>query len=121
VKLPNCENAIVPESKITRYLLSLTHPDGSSKAKFFIQFGFTVERWEQLALALLNHAADHPVNKVAPSPLGIRYIIEGSLSTPSGKTAMVRSVWFIGDNEDKPRLATAYPLPKRGEPNDSRA
>jgi hypothetical protein len=119
VKLPNYESAIVPEAKITRYLLSLTHLDGSSKAKFFIQFGFTVERWEQLALALLNHAADHTVRKVESSALGIRYIIEGSLNTLHGKTLMVCSVWFIGDNEDKPRLATAYPLRRRGQTDDS--
>jgi hypothetical protein len=32
VKLPDREHAVVPERKITEYLLSLAHRDGRSKA-----------------------------------------------------------------------------------------
>lgn len=41
MKLPNAELAIVPEQKITLYLLDPTHPVGGSKASFFLRFGFT--------------------------------------------------------------------------------
>jgi hypothetical protein len=34
-KLPNYGKAIIPEAKITKYLLCLEHEDGVSKAKFF--------------------------------------------------------------------------------------
>ena len=56
MRLPNVENAEIPESKITKYLLSTTHRAGKSKASFFMQFGFNVDRWEALALALKQHA-----------------------------------------------------------------
>jgi hypothetical protein len=38
--LPNAENAYVPLSKITRYLLSETHSVGRAKARFFRALGF---------------------------------------------------------------------------------
>ena len=36
MKLPNREEAIVPEAKITLYLLNTQHPKGRGKAKFFV-------------------------------------------------------------------------------------
>jgi len=38
MKLPNADQAVVPETKITRYLLDLTSPKGKSKAVFFRAF-----------------------------------------------------------------------------------
>lgn len=35
MKIPNCHNAEVPESKILDYLLDLEHPEGEPKARFF--------------------------------------------------------------------------------------
>ena len=61
MKLPNVENAEIPESKITKYLLSTTHRAGKSKASFFMQFGFNVDRWEALALDLKQHALENEV------------------------------------------------------------
>lgn len=57
--LPNYEWALVPQAKITAYLLAFNHEDGRGKARFFMHFGFTVEHWEILAEALLAHAATH--------------------------------------------------------------
>ena len=56
MKLPNAERAVVPSRKITHYLLLTTHRDGQHKAEFFHSFGFTIEAWESLASALLNHS-----------------------------------------------------------------
>jgi len=110
LKLPNYEQAIAPQKKITAYLLSLTHPDGKSKAKFFLKFGFTVDNWKIMATAFINHAADHELAKIEPSPFGTRYVIEGELITPDGRNPAVRSVWFIATGDDTPRLVSAYPL-----------
>ena len=40
MKLPRSLEAIVPERKLTGYLLSETHPVGRAKAKFFRALGF---------------------------------------------------------------------------------
>jgi hypothetical protein len=110
MKLPNHEKAIVPREKIVDYLLSFIHKDGRGKAEFFTRFGFAAEHWEVLAGALKRHAAEHEVNKIEASPFGMRYIIEGDLSTPDERQPTVRVVWFIENESDAPQLATAYPL-----------
>lgn len=116
MKLPDYEQAVVPERKVTAYLLSLTHRDGRSKAAFFMRFGFTINDWEQLAHALLRHAADHEVAEAETTPFGTNYVIEGDLVAPDGRSPRVRVVWFIATGERIPTLATAYPL--KGTRND---
>ena len=52
MNLPNADQAQVDRKKITEYLLCISHPDGSNKASFFSQFGFTLENWRILAESL---------------------------------------------------------------------
>lgn len=110
MKLSNCANATVPQDKITGYLLSATHRDGRHKAAFFTSFGFTAEHWQELAAALLRHAADHEVAREEDSPFGKRYVIEGTMEAPDGRTPLLRSVWFIETDAEVPRFVAAYPL-----------
>ena len=109
MNLPNCQNAVVPEEKLTGYLLSPTHRDGRHKAVFFAKFGFTADNWRQLAQALLVHAT-RPLARIEESPFGKRYVIEDILQAADGPTPMLRSVWFVETDEDTPRFVTAYPL-----------
>jgi hypothetical protein len=48
VRLPNRQQAYVPDTKLTGYLLSLVHPVGRSKARFFRRFGFDDSNVEML-------------------------------------------------------------------------
>jgi len=41
--------------------------------------------------------------------MGIKYIVDGRLSTPSGKKVTVRTVWIVDKGSENPRLVTAYP------------
>ena len=110
MNLPNAEHAAVPSRKITHYLLSTTHRDGRHKAEFFRGFGFKTEAWEELASALLNHARQHEVVKIVPTPFGQNLVIEGTLPAPDGRSPKVRAIWFIAKNAETATLATAYPL-----------
>ena len=110
MKLPNYQKAIVAEEKITEYLLSETHTEGKDKAAFFVHFGFSIDEWEVLAEALLQHAAQHEVEKVVESQYGQRFVVEGELQSPDGRDPIIRTVWIIEQDEDVPRLVTAYPL-----------
>ena len=114
MKLPNREKAVVRRSKIVNYLLSATHQDGQGKANFFIRFGFSTEAWQILAEALRQHT-EYEVVKIEDSPYGIRYVIEGELQTPDGRSPQVRSIWFIETEKNQPSFVTAYPLRKRGK------
>jgi len=110
MKLPHPDRAVVPGRKITHYLLSPAHCDGRHKAAFFRRFGFTLEAWEQLAAALLNHARTQDVTDVAPTPFGHNYVVEGPLPSPDGRAPRVRVVWYIAKGQETATLATAYPM-----------
>jgi hypothetical protein len=44
MKLPNLENAYVPEAKIVKYLLNLEHKQGGKdKAVFFMRCGLALQ------------------------------------------------------------------------------
>ena len=109
-RLPNGEQAIVPQEKITRYLLDLTSKHGKSKAQFFLAFGFTIEAWETMAASLKQHAMTHDVASTRETPYGIHYTVEGALETPDHRNPQVRSVWNIEAGETIPALVTAYPV-----------
>jgi hypothetical protein len=110
MKLPNVEASVVSEDKISGYLLSATHRDGRHKAAFFLGFGFTADVGQTLAAALVKHAADHEVAKAESTPFGTRYVVEGEIETPYGRTPSIRSVWFLESGQDVRRFVTAYPL-----------
>ena len=110
MKLPNVDQALVPEAKITRYLLDLTSPKGKSKAVFFRAFGFTIEQWQMMADALKQHAAAYEVASTEADEHGTRYVIEGALNTPDGRNPQVRAVWIIREDETEPSFVSAYPL-----------
>ncbi len=61
MKLQNAELAIVPDRKVTHYLLNRAHPIGGAKAIFFLHHGFTLEQWQVLAERLLQHALENEV------------------------------------------------------------
>lgn len=110
MRLPNADKALVSPSKIVGYLLSERHEDGRHKARFFKRFGYRSDRPSELVEALRGHAATHEVTNEELSPFGKRFVIEGIMSTPDGRSAMVRSVWMIREGEEIPRFVTAYPL-----------
>ena len=112
-KMPNSEKAIVPKSKILDYILSLSHRDGSSKAKFFMLFGFSIDQWKKLENALKDHAIKNNVTKIEQTFFGTRYVIEGSIYTPDNRNPKILSVWFVKKNTDIPCFVTSYPKKER--------
>jgi hypothetical protein len=109
MRLPNASLALVERPKITEYLLNREHPDNGGKADFFIALGFYANDWETLATALCMLVINSPVSRSVESPHGTKYIVDGAIETPVGKTPMVRTVWIMDTGETVPRLVTAYP------------
>ena len=106
--LPNAELATIEERKITRYLLDPGHPDGKSKAKFYLSHGYHPGDWRRLADDLLEHAARWPVDKITPQGFGLVYSVEGPIEMPDGQTREIRSVWIIKHGEVVPLFVTGY-------------
>ena len=109
MKLPNADRALIPDAKLTHYLLDEEHPVGGAKARFFKQLGFAVERPEQLRDALLEVARSGEAHEIS-SRFGTKYVVDGDLRSHSGeRTARVRTIWLIEPGHDVPRFVTAYP------------
>jgi hypothetical protein len=108
VKLPNMAQAYVPLEKITGYLLSEEYSGG--KSGFFAAFGFNIEEPDILQDALLAHAKRHEVARFSETPHGIKYIIEGKVQAPDGRSPNLRSIWIVDSGKAAPQLVMAYPL-----------
>ncbi len=89
---------------------STDHPDGGSKAKFFINFGFTLANWQVFAQAIREQAANHSVKSITETAYGTKHVIDGVIETPAGKNVLIRTVWMIRTNKNKAELITAHPL-----------
>ena len=44
------------------------------------------------------------------SEYGTKYVIDGSIETPSGNVVKVRTIWIIEKGQDRPRFVTVYPI-----------
>lgn len=108
--LPGVEAAIVDERKITGYLLSPEHQYGRFKAHFFAGCGFRLDGWEALRDALLRHARENHVATSKVTKFGTKYLIDGPLTAPDGRSRQVRAVWFVEVGDERPRFVTAYPI-----------
>jgi hypothetical protein len=109
MKLPNALLAVVEREKVVDYLLNRAHRYGASKAEFFSQYGFLLEKWEVLAQALLKHGQKHDVTNVTETGFGPRYQTDRELSLPDGRAPCVRTIWQVDRGQLAPRLITAYP------------
>lgn len=109
MRLPDASSAVVERKKVVEYLLARDHSSGRSKARFFTGLGFSVERWETLASALIEHGRNGTVLRVERSEYGQKFVIDGLLRCPDGGERKIRAIWFVSTGERSPRLVTAYP------------
>ena len=79
------------------------------KALFFFSLDFNRDRWQALANALQKLAIESSVIKTLETAHGTKYVLDGTIETPGGGTALVRTIWILDKKRDRPRLVTAYP------------
>jgi hypothetical protein len=109
LKVPGVENAVVDPKKIRDYLLSASHPLGRFKASFFLALGYTSSSWDVLAKDLRSLAERQEAELSHKNDYGQKYLVQGILKGPSGRTAEVVTLWIILVGEVVPRFVTAYP------------
>ena len=110
MKLPGAHLAEVERSKIVDYLLNDSHPENKGKAQYFKSRGYSSKCWRSLANAIRLMAQTEHVFKSMDSPHGMKYIVDGHISSPSGKPMMVRTVWMIRIDQKVPLFVTAVPI-----------
>ncbi len=108
--LPYAERAVIEDLKISNYLLNLSHPIGRTKAQFFNKFGFSAQNKLEFAEFLKLQARTGVAFLTETTPYGSKYVVDGSVFTPTGKAITLRSVWML--KNEIPYLVTAYPIKK---------
>lgn len=111
---------IIDGPKIPKYLLDPTSPEGASKAKYLMRFGFTLSDPATLANALVRHAMDNLYEgEPSTTRVGKRVIVfEGTVPAPDGRDMPLRTVWEpqeVGDRREMV-FVTAVPLTRRRKP-----
>jgi len=112
MKLPNRERAYVPPEKIQLYLLSQSHPIGRAKAQYLRNLrtcGFDERNAAAFERVLLDIAQSMDVIETEVSQYGSKYVLDGSVATPTGGMMALRTVWIIETGQAEPRFVTAYP------------
>jgi hypothetical protein len=109
MRLPNAERAFIDPAKVRDYLLSSVHSVGRFKATFFLSMGYTNDQWQKLRDDLLALAVSGDALPGRESGFGRKFEVSGMLTGPSGRSAEIRTVWIVADEEAAPRFVTAYP------------
>ena len=109
-KLPHPERAILHIDKFTDYCLNPEHPYGKHKARVFKSaLNLGMEDAETLRVVMLDVVHQGMAVPAKRNAYGQKYIIDFEMEH-SGKTAEVRTVWIVRDDEDFPRFVTCYIL-----------
>jgi hypothetical protein len=107
--LPNYQNAVIPQNKLVRYSLDLTHPRGKHKAIVFKSaLGFVQSTWELLRDRILIELPYHEAQPTLEDKHGKRYRVIMPLTGPNGSTRDVVVTWIIKTGTDYPSLDSTW-------------
>jgi uncharacterized protein DUF6883 len=109
MKIPNADRVIIAADKLTGYLLNVSHKRGGPKARLLLSLGYRSDNPESLESDLRTQHLALDVTRTHETAYGVVYEIEGSITTPSGRTVRFCSVWQIDTGTDVPRFITMYP------------
>lgn len=103
-KLPNAENAILPEGKFTKYLFDGEHTNGLAKGRAISsRLGYSIENWQEFRDAIQKGAVKYPAVKKESDGHGQRYeqkmvlmglknnpanVVVGWIQRPNGEVSM---------------------------------
>jgi hypothetical protein len=105
VKIP--PDAIIPDDKLTRYLLVPREQD--DKSKFLAQAGFTADNPEQLKLAIRQLADRVEALEDRSNEYGIFYRVEGKLISVNDSNLSVITRWLNRKVDGKFQFITLKP------------
>ncbi len=106
--IPDADRAIVSPEKCRDYLLNRNHADGGTKAVWFHSLGYTRDQWRLLAEDLVGIARCCQEFDTERTLFGVKYRASGSIGCLNHRPGNVLTVWIV-EEDDPPRLVTAYP------------
>ncbi len=108
MKLPNAENAIIPEKNLREYCLNSEHAHGQHKAFLFSKLlGITDDNIYILRDMLETALSENEIIRIQPTDHGTIYYID-SLIVKGERSFILRSLWIILFGEIIPRFVSCY-------------
>ena len=104
------EDLIIPDDKITRYLL--VPQLRNDKSRFLAQAGFTQENSAELKLAIQTQAVAEDAIEQKRNEYGIFYQVEGNIIGVNGISLSVITVWLQREIDGKFQFVTLKPSKK---------
>jgi hypothetical protein len=105
VKIP--DNAVIPEEKLTRYLLVPRLKD--DKSKYLAQAGFTQANPDDLLTAIRQLIVNNEAIKDNVNEYGVFYLVEGNLQGINNNNLAVVTVWLQSKYDGSFRFITLKP------------
>jgi hypothetical protein len=105
VRIP--DDSIIPEDKITRYLL--VQKARNDKSKFLAQAGFTQENPEALIRAIRLQSVATEAVKDRRNEYGTFYQVEGDLIGTNGVRLSIVTIWLKRQIDGKFQFVTLKP------------
>jgi hypothetical protein len=102
------EDASIPDSKVTRYLL--VQKARNDKSKFLAKAGFTTDNPEALKAAIRLIAAAGEAVEDRSNEYGIFYQVVGKLVGTNGLTLPVVTIWLRRQIDGKFQFVTLKPF-----------
>lgn len=107
-KLPNAENAVLPDGKFTRYLLGGENEKGLAKGYAFTnRLGYDINNWKELQMEIAQQTAKYPATNKGSTIFGTKYeqkmILYGKKGTPANVV-----VGWIHKPDGTTSLTSAY-------------
>ncbi|GAB2553932.1 DUF6883 domain-containing protein [Spirosoma areae] len=108
VHLPNANQAVIDDRKLTGYVLNSEHEEGKHKAFVFrVVLGITVADAGELKNRILTEIKRNPASIGKEDKYGKRFAVEFNW-TRNDRTATVLTGWIIRNGETIPRLTSCY-------------
>lgn len=101
-------DAIIPDDKITRYLL--VQKARNDKSKFLAKAGFTMENPESLKAAIQSLTKTHEAIKDGDNEYGTFYRLTGELVVLNGVILSVVTIWLQRPVDGKFQFVTLKPF-----------
>jgi hypothetical protein len=101
------ETAIIPEEKLTKYLLVPRPWD--DKSKFLGQAGFHEDNADELMLSLRRLVIGAEASEEGTNEYGTFYRFDGALVGPNGLTLRVTTIWLRWHSDGSFRFVTLKP------------
>jgi len=106
VKIP--ANAIIPDDRLTRYLL--VYKARNDKSNFLAKAGFTTQNPETLYAAIQLLAQSVEGVEDITNEYGTFYRVEGQLIGSNGASLSVTTIWLQRHDDGKFQFVTLKPL-----------